>query len=98
MHSSTLTHFALALAAIAGVSASPISARAEEKIVCRNTVYGGFLHVDSPSSSHGSVPYNYPLAANASGTIVTSASGDHATFLDCQILLEQAPRYDTTYK
>lgn len=98
MLSTTFTHFALALAAIAGVSASPLLARAEEKIVCRSTVYSGFLHVASPQSSHGAIPYSYPLSANASGTVVTSAKGDHATFMDCAILLEQAPRYDTTYK
>lgn len=94
------THFALlALSAFSAVFASPVARQdSEEKIVCHSTVYGGYLRVNSPQSGHGAIPYNYPLEANATGTIVTSHQGERVTFMDCQILLTQAPRYDTTYK
>lgn len=83
---------ALTLASAAAM-ARPLK-RANE-FSCLKTVYGGYLYVDAESSSHGSTPYAYPLAANASGIIVTSTTGEHFEFLDCRGGVE--PDYETTY-
>ncbi|CAO1638364.1 unnamed protein product [Sympodiomycopsis kandeliae] len=94
------TSFALLSALLSVASASPLlQTRGDpnEKVQCTKTVYGGYLRVDSPSSSHGSVPYNYPLAPSNNGTIVTSKKGEHVDFWNCIILLTEPPQYDTTY-